>query len=280
MRSATLTVFPSRPPFLECLALLAAASALASAAPLTVSNGNSSITVIPDSVFGLSSWLVSGVENIFEQGYWFRLPDPGYEQPIRNLPLLSADAGISATNEINVHFGDSSLLADLRYKLLGGTPGRFSSKIEESVTLTNRTANPIPLNFFAETDLDLNGDAEGDLIFGNVVKMTQRDRVTAIIHANPTPDAFQIAAFPDLFLALDDFSPTNLDNTGSPFGPGDGTFAWQWNLVIPAGGVAEISIDKQIIPEPGTAGFLLLGLICLLSLRRAVGFRPKRASLR
>jgi hypothetical protein len=104
------------------------------------------------------------------------------------------------------------------------------------------------------SDFDLGGFGGQDVAVGDVNGIIQTDGSTILsVHSSLMPNAFQVAPFPDLFLSLSDFSITNLDNGGSPFGPGDATFAYQWNLTIPAGQSISFSIDKDFIPEPGTA---------------------------
>src|SRR5205823_7126649 len=60
-------------------------AAALSAAPLNVSNGNASIMVDPTSVFGLSSFVVDGVENLYEQQFWYRLSADHFETPLNAL---------------------------------------------------------------------------------------------------------------------------------------------------------------------------------------------------
>ncbi|MDB6109574.1 MAG: hypothetical protein JWR69_1324, partial [Pedosphaera sp.] len=61
------------------------------------------------------------------------------------------------------------------------------------------------------------------------------------------------------------------DNVGSGIGPGNVTWALQWDLTIAAGGTALISKDKYleiIVPEPSTFALTGLGLAAFLLLRR------------
>jgi hypothetical protein len=237
----------------------------AAAAPLTISNRNASITVDPDTVFGLSSYTLNGTEQIFEQWFWFRLPADTFEHPLNTLPLTSADA---TGNQIQLSFAGATLAVNLGYRLTGGAPGTKVADLQEQVTLHNLGGADLPVTWFMEADFDLNGFGGQDLIVGDANGMVQTDGTTTVkVQSSRTPDAFQVAAFPELFLSLSDLSITRLDNTGSPFGPGDGTFAYQWNLLIPADDSITFSIDKAFIPEPDTLALCLVGLGVLPALR-------------
>jgi hypothetical protein len=231
---------------------------ISGAEPLMVSSGNASITVDPGSVFGLSSYTLNGTEQIFEQWFWYRQSSFPYEQPLNTLPLLSSSA---AENRIQLSFASPSLGVDLGYQLNGTAAGDNFASLRETVTLRNFTGMPLPLAWYMETDFDLGGFGGQDVINGGLGGILQTDGTTVLsVISSLTPDAFQAAPFPVLFLSLTDFSATNLNNSGLPFGPGDGTFAYQWSLVIPANGSITYSIDKNFIPEPGTAMLCIVGL--------------------
>ena len=238
------------------------------ASPLALSSGNATITVDPASVFGLSSYTVNGTEEIFEQQFWYRLAAFPYEQPLNTLPLLSASA---IGNQIQASFASSNFGVNLTYQLVGGTPGNTSADLHEVVTLRNLSGTNLPIAWYMEADFDLGGFGGQDIAIGGVDGVIQTDGTTLLrVQSSLIPDAFQIAGFPDLFLSLADLSITNLDNTGSPFGPGDATLAYQWNLTIPAGGSITYSVDKQFIPEPDAATLCVvaIGVLAAVRLRR------------
>lgn len=240
-------------------------SAGLTAGPLSVANANSSITVDPTSVFGLSSYVVDGIENDFEQSYWTRGLGATFESPLSDLPVTAAEA---LGNLIMVTYGAPQFDVQVRYVLLGGSPDSHIASLLETLMFFNRTGQPIPLTLFMETDLDVGGTAENRAV-GDINGINQSaPGWSALVSANPIPDAFQIAPFPDLFLSLGDTASTNLTNTGSPFGPGDATFAFQWNVILPVGSTYTVSVQKAFVPEPATWCLTALGFGTALAFGR------------
>jgi hypothetical protein len=238
---------------------------IAAATTLSVSNGNASIAVDPGSVFGLSSYTVDGTEQIFEEWFWFRRSGDLYEQPLNNLSLTSAAA---AGNQIQLSFAGDNLGVRLGYQLFGGTPGSDTAGLRETVVLQNPSNTALQLAWFMEADFDLDAFGGSDVIAGGLNGILQTDgHTTLAVSSSLTPSAFQAAPFPDLFLSLSDFSITNLDNSGIPFGPGDGTFAYQWNLSIPPNSSLTYTIDKNFIPEPATGELCVVVLGLLIAAR-------------
>ena len=74
--------------------------------------------------------------------------------------------------------------------------------------------------------------------------------------------------------ALEDAGVTNLnDGAGLPFGPGDSTFAFQYDRVISANGSTTIDMGFVAVPEPGSGSLTALGLL-ILGLARRPRFSP------
>jgi len=248
----------------ESLRLFLVAAMLAAglgASPLGIQNGDAAIAVDPDSVFGLLSYSIGGEEQIFEEQYWYHTPGIPFEQPVNTLQIASESA---SGNGIQVSYRSGSFGADFDYRLTGGPSGMPYATLRETITLRNLTNVHLPIGWFMEADFDLSGFGGADFASGGVAGIDQTDGSQHLqVRSSLLPTAFQIAAFPDLFLSLGDFSETNLDNTGSPFGPGDATFAFQWNLDLPANGSVSFVVDKNFVPEPSASVLLLLGFVLL-----------------
>ena len=226
-------------------------------AALTISDGNASITVDPNTATetlgeitgGMVDWTTDGVNNIFEQSWYLRVGDAAHENHLATLPLTLAE--IVDPNQIHLVYSGTELRADLLYTLTGGAEGSGSSTIEETLTLTNLDAsNSLPVALFEYDDVDI-PVFDTNTVAGDVAGITQEAAGTAlsVIPGSPTPDAFQIdQAYPvqTLRTSLLDTAITNLANSGSPLGPTDADFAFQWNLTIPADDSVTVSVLKSV----------------------------------
>lgn len=241
--------------------------------PLTLTNNNSSIAVDPHSVFGLFSWTVDGVEHMFEEWFWFRIEGATSESSLHTLPLLVHEQA----SGIDLAFSDSFMRVDLSYALAGGPAGSGVSTIRELIRLSNVGPRALSLSWFMETDFDVNDTPDDDFALGDTAGVTQTDSsgISASGAASRRPSAFQIAPSPMLFEALNDGAVTNFANSGGPFGPGDASFAYQWDLTIPAGASTTMEVTKTIVPEPGTAVLFSasVGLFCAYCMRRRLNER-------
>jgi hypothetical protein len=84
--------------------------------------------------------------------------------------------------------------------------------------------------------------------------------------AAPPIGHFEAGIYDQTLLSLTDGNPTTLSDTVFA-GPGDVTFAYQWDVVLGPGGSFQIS--KLIaVPEPSSATLALTGILLLGLLNR------------
>lgn len=219
---------------------------------------------------GLMDWVDPlGRDHIWEGSWWGR-DNSGYgEGPLSSLTLESWSN--PAPNQISMRYTEpgSNLYVDLWYGLTGSG---LASSISERAMLTNANNNPINLSIFEYADFDLTDTDNNDNAFGNVFGITQYDNWSrvSVIPVSSIPNHFQIASFSSLVDSLSDASSTILNDSGSPYGPGDATFAFQWDFTLAPGETYTIEKIKTLTttPEPVSCALFLFGGGALALVRR------------
>jgi hypothetical protein len=256
--------------------LLAGFAASAHATTFTLSDKNSSVQIDDASQSGMFNWTVNGVNQLAQQWFWFRVGSTGPESSINTLPLLSATASDTNGNGLNdtlsLSYGNNSTASlyriDVTYSLQGTTAS--GSSIGETINITNNsTTSPLDFHFFqyshytlgnvagAETEALLNPNTVRVLGTGNLFSETVVTRAPDHYELGLTPDS------PNTLTRLNDANPTTLSDGPTTRGPGDATWAFQWDQSIAPGATFTISKDKslQLVPEPGTLTLISVGLL-------------------
>jgi hypothetical protein len=236
--------------------------------------------VAPMTQAGMVGWEVNGVNQLYQQWFWFRTSTMAQEMRINALPLLGA--GTFNTTFVDprddtfaVSFGvPGGLLFDLRFSVQGSLPGDFRSDIAEQIRITNRSPEPIALSFFQYADLDLGGTVPDSFVaVTNPNAVVQADFFQGIWVSEtvitPLANLSEVGIFPATLVKLDDGAPDVLNgNVGPLAGPNDYTWAWQWDFVLQPNQSFLISKDKNLIPAPGAGALIGLGLLALSRRRR------------
>jgi hypothetical protein len=246
----------------------------------TLTDGNSSVDFDTTSQANAYNWQVDGLDQLFQQAFWYRVGNVA-EQSVHALPIgfelasnTNADPGLDT---LDVIYNGLGFDIEIKYSLDGGALSSGVSDMGEQISITNRGSSPLNFRFFQYSDFDLQGSLGGDTaVFTNANTVRQSDgplRLTETV-VTPVPSHREIDFYANTVTKLNDAVPTTLSDTpatGVPFGPGDITWAYQWDVTIPAFGTFQISKDKNlsaiVIPEP--ASFTLLAALAgLLLIRR------------
>jgi hypothetical protein len=233
----------------------------AQAAIVTLTDGNSSTSIDASTPVGQFNWLVDGVNQTFQQGFWFRIGDAGDEQALSTVPLVSAGTAFGDT-VAQLHYKNPGVMDVLvNYTLLGGSLGSHSSDLGESIRVINLGASTMSLHFFQYVDFDLNGSAGGNYLrFVDAHTVDQWGGGGAVLSetvVTPMANHFEGKVYPTTLLKFSDGLPTTLADAppvGTVLGPADVTWAYEWDVDIAPGDNFTISKDKMLsaVPEPAT----------------------------
>ncbi len=262
--------------------LAVTATAQADLTSYTLTDDNSTAIINPNSSVGMHSWMVDGVSHLSHQWFWYRVSNTP-EASIDTLVLIAdgaTDTNFDGDDDtLYLRYGNDQAATqytiEVRFILDGGSIGSGSSDIAEQITITNTGGNSLDFHFFQYSDFDLGG-APGDtveLINANAVRQSDPNWTVSETVVTPSADSFELNFFANTLSKLIDGVATTLGNASGagPVGPGDVTWAFQWDETIAAGDVFQISKDKNITPEPATMAILFLGGLTLLRRRKRLG---------
>ena len=234
---------------------------------VTLNDGGSSATVNLGSSDGMNNWSVNGQNQLNQQWFWYAIGS-GAPQPINLIGSLSYTT--TGANEVTATYQNAQLALTIDYVLAGGGVGSGSADITESITAVNTSGGSMDFHFYQYSDFNLLGDGSGDRVqlYGapgswNFVQQTAG--ASGIGEAIVAPSANHgEAAYAGATLAeLNGLSPLTL-NDNPAAGPGDVTWALQWDSTLANGGMFDLSKDKslfiQVVPEPSCIALIALGL--------------------
>jgi hypothetical protein len=258
------------------------------ATPFTLIDDNSTAIIDTQKVteqLNMYSWVIDGIENLYEQAFFYRTGLMTSESTISSLPVLVQ--GVSDINfngdpdTLFVKYQGNGFTISIAYLLQGGSANSYRSDIAETITIVNtNTTGSQTFHFFQYTDFDLNGTPNDDTIYrDSLSRFTQSDPVlsSAEVITTSSPSHYEASLYPTLRNKLTDALPTTLGDIAGPL-YGDVSFAWQWDFTVNAGDSFQISKDKNIapIPEPGTLILLGGGLLSLAAYGKVKFGRKKK----
>jgi hypothetical protein len=245
---------------------------------VVLSDGNS------DAFFNVTGgnqvgWTVDGVNQLFNQRFYYRAAGFADEVAVDSLPLNGFQA--SDTNLFDDprndtlftrHTDAAGIRFDIRYNLAGGTAGSGAADLGELITINNTGNTTQTISFFQYVDFDLGGTPGGDI--GRIIGGRIADQIDALgtfsvneTVVTPAPSHYELNTFPNLVAKFSDGLVTDLTDVAGPLA-GDVTWGFQWDFVLAPGDVFLISKDKRLEQVPAPAGVALVGLTGLVAMGR------------
>jgi hypothetical protein len=262
---------------LSMVALVVGAGAGAHAQVVTLSDHNSVALLDPHSQAGMFNWSVDGVNQLFQQWFWYRVGATGLAHSIDT--ISTPTVATFGTRQVFTSYTSSTFSVEVDYLLTGSTAGSGHADMGETIKITNLSGQPLDYHFFQYSDFDLGGTPGGQTVtlgkdlnnlFNEALQTGPAgtlDETTTV--ATPGANHGEAAFFASTRTNLNTVASYTLNDVAGPVGPGDATWAFEWDLLIPAGGDVLISKDKLInVPGPGAASLLGLGLAGLARRRR------------
>jgi len=209
---------------------------------------------------GMTNWTVDGVNQLSQQWFWYRVGGAGPESPINSISAPSFST--PSARSLYVTYNNGSYGVTINYLLTGASFGTRSSDMSESISITNSTASPLTFHFYQYSDFDLAGVSGGDIVqlgknlrgLYNEATITKTNN-SSVSETVLTPGANhgETTNYSATLQKLTDAAPDTLSDINS-FGPGDATWAFEWDLTVNPLSSVGISKDKLLhwepVPEP------------------------------
>jgi len=261
------------------IALFSAAIPAAEAADNTLTSGNSQALIDFGNSTGMHSWTINGQNQLAQQWFWFGLGNAA-QNPLNTMPAVvvsqtRADFVTATYTDLAHQFS-----IQIDYTLAGGQTGGndWTSDITENIKIVNNNlSGDLNIRFYQYSDFNLGANPSGDSVSISqsgvfFTKATQTQGASRVSETIDIPLANRAEAglttYPVNTLAhLQSGSAYDLNNNLSA-GPGDATWALQWNFDIGAGQSQDVIKDKRLsvepVPEPSLIAFASLGLFGLV----------------
>ncbi len=238
----------------------------------TVSQNDSIALVDAGSQAGVYNWSVGGVNQLFQQWFWYRVGSSGPESSIDTISPVSETS--SGANKATLTYANSTISVKTAYSL--AAPGNGTATLSELITVMNTSAISQDYHFFQYSDFDLGGTTGGQSVqFYNNGSSTYYEviqtggtgsMVETAIAPSATSMEVQAGLYPVILNALTDGVATTLNNNLSS-GSGDVAYAYEWDATLAPG--SSLLISKLMsVPEPSSMALISSGMLALALLRR------------
>ena len=226
----------------------------ATPANLTLTNGDTSMSIDTDSSYGIYELASGSVNHLYQHWFWYRVGATGPERAMTSATMTLLSETNTSPSSCTIVLATTNFQAHMSINLEDNPsgPNTVGSSITLMVTNTNSVAT-LDLHLFAYTDFDLNNTIEnawlridGEGAVQAIAGTVSREVLT------PAADAYAVDIYPDLVDHLEDAVTTNLNNS-TAMGPADNTYAHQWNVLIDPGNTFTVNINMDVTPKTNFA---------------------------
>ncbi len=189
---------------------------------------------------------------------------------------ITASPGVSFSGDnIEVTYSNSSFGIKLSYTLSGSALGTGRSGATLGVNVINYQATALDFHLFQYSDFDLGGTTGSESVnflkalgrFNRAVQTTGSLGMTHTFLATAIPSPIPLVeanTFNSTLLSLTDLSQTSFNSLSTNAGPGNVTYAIQYDLQLGAGESFALSDQFSIaVPEPTSAALIAIAGACL-----------------
>lgn len=230
------------------LAYLALGAGLSAQTPVSIRDGNvyfdhTSYATSRTDIGGYCNFSAGANDHAYQSSWYYALATDANGSAF-NTSGGQMTVGVSADNRtaellwLNVDNRNFSAVLNNSVYSTGATSGISA----QTMTITNNTGAPLAINIYAYLDLDVNNTSGGDTAQQEPTLPTGNHSVTDGVTLWHTANGFNnwaVGAYANLrgsILAGFGGTPWVPGNGGLPFGPGDYTSVFHWQVTIAPGG--------------------------------------------
>lgn len=223
---------------------------------------------------GVVSWDIDGVSQLGSQKFFYRVGAVGPESLVQSIDSTPVATFNALARTLDLTYDNGSYSVRTFFKLTSGSTPNLS----ETITVFNNSGASLDFHFFQYSDFNLFGQVGGQSVqfsqnsttlqYYKAVQTDGARTVTELVNsANPPITHYEAGYFNSTLASLTDGGPTTLSDTASA-GPGDVTFAYQWDVTLLAGESFQLSKLLTIVPEPSIFSLVALSAAGLRIMRR------------
>ena len=248
----------------------------------SLNNNNSVAQINVGSSAGIFNWSVDGQNQLAQSWFWYRVGSTP-EAPINAISpaIINSYVNIPALNKLDITYGNTNYSVSALFQVAGQTAGSGRSSMGQTITVANLSGSSLDFHLFQYSDFDLGGVTGSQSVqyflngitgqYYQVVQTFGSRSVTETVNsATPPIGHVEAGLFNATLVKLNDGVASTL-NDNLAIGPGDATFAYEWDVTLAPGATFQISKILAIVPEPSIAALLGLGtgIVTLYRRRRS-----------